>query len=134
MLNKLGFNRHTPHAVVFGPCRYGGLSLRDLTVKQGIAITENIFRHIRSNSPQGRQHLIALSWWQADIGTSYSLLEFPQTVFRYDTPHIYSTLRTFLATINGSIHIADLLPQLPLPLRQRDRCLMEVINDIPNIS
>ena len=49
-------------------------------------------------------------------------------------PHIYSTLCTFLATINGSIHIVDLIPQLPLPLWQSDHCLMEVINDLPNIS
>jgi hypothetical protein len=31
-LIKLGFNRHTAHAVVYSPSRYGGIGLRDLPV------------------------------------------------------------------------------------------------------
>jgi hypothetical protein len=35
-LAKIGFNRNTPHAVVYGPTIYNGLTMGDLPVEQGI--------------------------------------------------------------------------------------------------
>ena len=45
---KCGLNRHTPHAVIFGPSKYGGLARPDLWTEQAIEhlrVTLLVFTH-----------------------------------------------------------------------------------------
>jgi hypothetical protein len=83
--------------------------------------------HLRARSNQGTLALIALSWWQLRLGTSKPPLEDLQFRVPYDSPHWLSAHRTFLASIDGSIHIADLKGTNPTPLRATDICLMDVV-------
>ena len=46
-LLKLGFDRNTAHAVMFGSVQYGGLGMRNLWVEQGVAHLLLIIRHLR---------------------------------------------------------------------------------------
>jgi hypothetical protein len=45
-LQKLGFNKHFPRSVAFGPYEMGGLALRDLAVEQGISQIMSIMEHV----------------------------------------------------------------------------------------
>jgi hypothetical protein len=76
-LIKLGFNRNTAQAVVYGPSRYGGIGLRDLPGKQGSASITVFICHLRAGTQQGTLTRITLAWWQLRIGTSTPLLEDP---------------------------------------------------------
>jgi hypothetical protein len=133
-LNKLGFNRNTPHAVAFGPCIRAGLSMRDLPTEQGIALLLIIIRHLRSHTAQTKILLIALSWWQLVMGTSFSLLAHPDQVLLHDEAHIFSATRQYLKSVNGQLYIQDIEATLPRPLRERDFCLMDVICSLPNVT
>jgi hypothetical protein len=134
MLNKLGFNRHTPLAVALGPSLNLRLSLRDLPTEQGIALMVMIVRHLRSKSDQGRLLFIALSWWQLVMGTSYPLLQRPQRPILYDDAHIMSATRQFLKTVHGTLHIPELSSALPVPFRAQDQCLMDHFSLLPGAT
>jgi hypothetical protein len=71
--------------------------------------------------------LITLAWWQQVIGTQAPLLEYPSCPVPHDTPHLLSAHRTFLASINGSLHIANLEGTVPTPLRNDDVCLIDAV-------
>jgi hypothetical protein len=86
-LNKVGFNRNTPHPVVFGPCIRAGLSMRDLPTEQGIALLIMIIRHLRSHTAQTKILRIAL--WQLVMGTSFSFLATPDPILLHDEAHIF---------------------------------------------
>jgi hypothetical protein len=45
-LLKLGFNRHTAYAVVYGSVQYAGLDLRPLFIEQGIPMLLISMRHL----------------------------------------------------------------------------------------
>jgi hypothetical protein len=46
----------------------------------------------------------------------------------YDTPHLLSVHRAFLANIGGSFHVPDLQDTQPTPLPQADICIMDVVS------
>jgi hypothetical protein len=83
--------------------------------------------HLWARSTQGNLALIALSWWQLRLGTRKPPLEDPQFRIPYDLPHWLSAHRTFLAIIDGSIHIEDLQGTNPTLLRATDIYLMDVV-------
>jgi hypothetical protein len=94
-LNKLGFNRNTPNAVVFGPCIRAGLSMHDLPTEQGIALLVMFIRHLRSASAQSKLLRIALAWWQLVTGPrmhSWIIL----------TPSFFMTSHTFSLQLGSS--------------------------------
>jgi hypothetical protein len=116
-LNKIGFNRNTPHAVAFGPTIYNGLAMRDLTVEQGIGQLQLLIRHVRAESIQGSLFLITLSWWQHLAGVSFPLLQDTATPLPFLDADLPSSIRSYLATVDGSLHIPLIADQLPPPLR-----------------
>jgi hypothetical protein len=133
-LNKLGFNRNTPHAVVFGPCIRAGLSMRDLPTEQGIALLIMIIRHLHSYTAQTKILRISLSWWQLVMGTSFPLLANPDPLLLHDEAHIFSAARQFLKNANGQLYIQEIADNLPRPLCERDNCLMDMICSLPNVT
>jgi hypothetical protein len=102
---------------------YEALGLRNLPVEQGIAGITILIRHLRARTHQGSLILISLAWWELVAGLSTPLLEDPTIPFSYDTPHLLSAHRAFLATIGGSLHVPDLQDTQPTPLRQADICM-----------
>ena len=48
ILPKMGYNRHLPRAVVFGPRNFGALGLPSLVFEQGIQQLQFIGRHLRA--------------------------------------------------------------------------------------
>ena len=133
-LMKLGFNRNTAHAVVYGPSRYGALGLRDWPVEQGISQLTMFIRHLRGTTQQGRLLLISLAWWQLYTGTSYQLLQDPHPPVQFSDTNLFTVLRAFLKDINGSFYIAALASMLPSPNRVGDLCIMDVVSSLPNVT
>jgi hypothetical protein len=126
-LIKLGFNRHTAHAAVYGPFRYGGIGLRDLPVEQGIAGITMFIHHLRAGTQQmhldeNRSRLVA-----SPNRHQHPLLEDPTFPNPYDTPHLLSAHRIFLASVGGSMHIAALMDTQHTPLRVADVCLLDAV-------
>jgi hypothetical protein len=124
-LNKIGFNRNTPHAVAFGPTIYNGLAMRDLTVQQGIGQLQLLIRHVRAESTQGTLFLITLSWWQQLAGVSFPLLQDTTTPLPFLDADLPSSICSYLATVDGSLYIPAIADQLPTPLREADICLID---------
>jgi hypothetical protein len=131
---KLGFNRNTARAVAYGPSRYGALGLRDWVVEQGIAQLVMLLRHLRGKTDQGRLLLIALSWWHLYSGTSFQLLQDPHSPLHLGEHHIFSSLRSFLQEIDGSLYVNDLDRMLPSPNRVGDVTILPVLATLPNVS
>ena len=133
-LLRLGFNRNTAKAVVYGPARFGGLGFRHLAVEQGIAATLVLLRHIRAKTDLGNLLRIALSWWQLTVGQSTPLL----ADITLELPHIqwnwFSCLRAFLRRIHASVILPSAMQGFPPPLRERDVCIMDVIHRHPRIT
>ncbi|KAI2496301.1 hypothetical protein MHU86_18213 [Fragilaria crotonensis] len=72
---RCGFNRNTKKAILYGPLALGGASFRSLVVQQGVAQVMMFVRQWRTNSIAGKLLRIAVSWFQSQVGVSYSFLE-----------------------------------------------------------
>ena len=102
-LNKLGYSRSTPRAVRYGPTKFGGVNMHQLKDIQGSGQILQLLKHLRVQSPFQKMWLIALHWAQLQSGFHTPLLQDPKA----PAPHLeslyISSLREFLASINGSI-------------------------------
>jgi hypothetical protein len=125
-LNKLGDSRSMPQAVRYGPTRFGGVNMHQLKdIVQGSGQILQILKHLRIQSPFQKMWLIALHWAQLQSGYHVPLLQDPTV----PAPHLESlyitSLREFLALINGSI-VTDHCYTIPLQW-VHDRAIMDVV-------
>ena len=61
LLPKMGFNRHMPKAVLYGPHRFGGKQLMNIHTEQTVLHTEKFMAHIRGGDSIGNLQLILLN-------------------------------------------------------------------------
>ena len=80
ILNKLGYNRHFPHAVAFAPLSDFGCGLIDLRVEQGLTQIQAFLDYVGTQQRAGLVMLISLRHLQVEAGVSFDLLEFPSPV------------------------------------------------------
>lgn len=122
---RCGFNRNTKKAILFGPLALGGACFRSLSVQRGISQVMTFIRQWRKQSTAGKLLHITVSWFQAQVGVSFSFLDCVHDPF----PHLESkwlrSLRSFLATINAKLRLDT--PYLPELQRLHDFCIMDVI-------
>ena len=81
-LNKLGYNRHFPHAVAFAPATVFGVGLVDLRIEQGLSQVQSLLNYIGTNHNVGRVMLISIRHLQVEAGVSVDLLQHPTTPCR----------------------------------------------------
>jgi len=74
-LPKMGFNRHTARAVVYGPEERGGLGIKNLYVEQSVEQIKALTQHIRLASPLGKIMRINIDWVQLIAGTARPIFE-----------------------------------------------------------
>jgi hypothetical protein len=77
LLPKLHLNRHTPHAVIFGEPRFGGLYLPDLYTDQGYGQLRLLLGHLRKRDDTGQLILIAISHLQLLLGSATPFFALP---------------------------------------------------------
>ena len=98
ILPKLGYNRNTAKAIVYGPKQFGGIDLRSLCDKQGLAKLEHLVKHLRTPVTQASLHFqIALHWVQFTSGIGQPVLESPQVNLSYIESVWFKNLRVFMA-------------------------------------
>jgi hypothetical protein len=126
-LMKIGFNRNTALAVVFGAVIFGGLGMRHLYIEQGIAQLQLFIRHLRAGTDQGTLLRITIAWWQLVAGVSFPLLLHPDVPVPYLPNDWLSSLRGFLSFINGYLHMDGIAEDMPQRCRLDDCNIMDAI-------
>ena len=96
-LNKMGFSRTYPQALVFGPITHGGIGSIDLRIEQGIMSVTEIIRTLRTPGHGQNILRIFLRTFQHASGMSLPLLEYPEHRAPHLEGHYYVQLRKFLA-------------------------------------
>ena len=125
-LMKIGFNRNTPLAVVYGAVTHAGLGMRHQYIEQGIAQLQLFIRHIRAGTDQGTLLCITLSWWQLVAGVSFPLLQYPDRHVLYLDDDWLTSVRRFLSFINGYLEM-DSYDDRPQRCRANDCNILDII-------
>jgi hypothetical protein len=68
LLPIMHLNHHTPHAIIFGDPRYGGINLPDFYTVQGFQQLRLLIGHLSSQDDVGKMILIAISYLQLTLG------------------------------------------------------------------
>ena len=135
-LPKMGFNRHMKRDLAFAPRSYGGVGLTHGYAQQGAEGLCHLLTHLRWKEDLGTLMLAVLSQLQLLSGRGDCLLEYTAPSPKKNPKkgsHIYKwhhlgigwfqSLRFFLNSINGSLHIRDLWR--PKPVRAHDSVIMD---------
>jgi hypothetical protein len=79
LLPKMHLNRHTPHAVLFGPMKYGRLAMPDTYTDQGYGQLRFLIGHLHLADEVGDLIKIASSHLQVQVGsaTQFFCLPYP---------------------------------------------------------
>jgi hypothetical protein len=94
----MGFNRHFPRVVCWGPLGFGGLNLRDLFTEQGTLRIKSLMEHIYHDTETGKMIMIALQSLQMEAGILVHLLTDPTPLLVYTEPCWILATRDFMAT------------------------------------
>jgi hypothetical protein len=123
-LQKTGFNKHFPRAVVFGPTIMGGLDFRDLSIEQGISGISTLLCHVYHNSVPGKMIRIALANLQMEAGTGGDVMYETLPKLTYISDCWLKMIREFLQRHNLQLQIAGTWNFKAI--RENDAFLMDV--------
>ena len=74
-LPRLGYNRNTAKAIVYGPNIYGGIGMRNLWHEQGLAKLDTLVKHLRVPQSDATKHAhISIAWNQYIAGIGSPIL------------------------------------------------------------
>jgi hypothetical protein len=92
LLPKLHLNRHTPHAIIFGEAKYGGLAMPDLYTDQGYNQLKLLLGHLMLNVDNGKLIQLAISHIQLQLGVTKPFFSLPLPTYakRVDSNWIVS--------------------------------------------
>jgi ribonuclease HI len=124
ILPKLGLNRNTPRAIIFGPKSLGGLQLMDLRVEQIAVQWDTTRAHIRRLDRAGKGLYITAHDMQVQLGTSTPFYDHSPVDYYYTTTgtrwhYLWSRLRE----LNLKIEIYNFWT--PTLSYQNDRNIMD---------
>jgi hypothetical protein len=123
-LPKMGYNRHMPRAVVYGPEECGGMGIKNLYVEQSVEQIKAYMQHTRLDSPLGRIMSINKDWVQLIAGIEKPIFEDTKRLHHLEGEW-YISIREFLHSTSCQIKTIDgWLPQLE---RENDKCIMDVL-------
>ena len=124
ILNKMGYNRHYPHAVAFAPLSLFGCGLVDLRVEQGLMHIQSLLDYVGTNHRVGRVMITSLRHHlQVEAGVSFDLLTTPKPMLPYLTDCWLLSLRRFCNEFNISLRVRR--NRIPSVSRDGDTMLME---------
>jgi hypothetical protein len=127
-LTKCKFNRHFPHAVVFGSPYYGGGGWRHMCYEQGIQHVLILIKHLRAPGHFQSLLQISLRWHQLLAGVSFAPLEYPDIPLLHLEHAFLNCSRLFLAQCRAQL----VIPSVPIkPLfRPHDSFIMEAVGTL----
>ena len=123
-LPKMGYNRNTARAVVYGPAKHGGIGIKHLYAEQSIAQITALIQHTRLCSPLGRTICINLDWVQIIAGIQRPVLEDTQPIQHMEGKW-FKSIREFLHKTACTIRIDGLWT--PRVQRLHDQCIMDAL-------
>ena len=107
VLPSLGYNRHTSHAVLFGPHRYGGAASHHLGNEQGTQHIRRFMGHLCQDDDITKLFIIELNLLQLHAGCGVQILSTNYNDYPY-APHYHLTyLWKFLNQIKATMHVSD---------------------------
>ena len=126
LLPKLGYNRHLPLALRFGPTKYGGVGLKHMYTEQCIKHLQYFIGTLRQDTEQADTLRILISTYQLQIGTEQLFLNYPQSDFSY---YQITSRTSFLWSVSNHLQITYKIEDiwLPKPARVGDRTIMELL-------
>ena len=83
ILPKMGFNRHFPRAVIFGPMKYQGKQLKDYKIFQYTSHLVRFVGYLRQDKDIGNLLRIQMDQHQMLIGSGAHFLELKSTDYPY---------------------------------------------------
>ena len=124
IIQRLGFNRSFPRAVVHAPKHHGGLGIIKLTnIQQKDKITF-VLKHARNTTTIAKWLETTMDWQQLHAGTTYCIFKQPQTQLLYLQKNWLTELRRALANTNCKLHLTF---TKPTKLRRiHDAAIMEI--------
>jgi hypothetical protein len=81
LLPKMHLNQHTPHVIVFGENKYGGLEPPDLYTDQGYGQLKLLIGHLKMKDEIGNLILIAISHLQIHVGSAKPFFTLPYPIY-----------------------------------------------------
>jgi hypothetical protein len=122
---KEGFNRNISRSLLYGPSDYAGGGHIRWKWMQGEGKIMNFLKYWRIDGQISTAVRIAVSWYQAHTGVSFSLFADAHTPILYsDSRWLHSSLRGFLSSIDGLITLDQTF--IPQAQRQGDEHLMDI--------
>ena len=113
-LNKFGYHRNYPHAVVFAPIRLFGCGMCGLCIEQGLAQINALLDYIGTSHKIGDVMSISLRSLQVEAGISSDILAVPSKEVMYVTDCWFLGLRIFFrSTVSGFMSRQTEFPHLP---------------------
>jgi hypothetical protein len=123
-LQKMGYEKLFPRAVVYGTTDYGGLGLNQLYSTSMCQKIEIILGNVNKRSSLGEGIILNLGWVQIHSGISIPVLESFQLVL-YIQPNWFNHIHLFLMQINAIIRIRGLW--VPEKQRKNDKIIMDEV-------
>jgi hypothetical protein len=105
---KVGFNRNSSRALLYGPTDYAGGGHFRWKWLQGEGQVMNFLKYWRTDGQISTILRIAVSWYQQHAGVSFSMFDDVRTtLIPYSEARWLHSLHTFLATIDGQLELDD---------------------------
>ncbi len=125
LIQKLHLNKHTPHAVLFGDARYGGLGLPDLYTDQGFGQLKFLVGHLKLADDTGLI-CISLSHLQIYTGSATPVLSLAFAPYAkwIDSSWLTSVWK-YTSQLKIGIDIED--QWTPIVCRLHDALIMDVV-------
>ena len=125
LLPKLGMNRHTPRAVVYGPMKYGGRNLIDMRIEQPTQHLRRTLGHMRRLDNTGKLMIITKRDTQLESGLSTPFYKNDPDIYNYVTKNTrWHYLWQEIYKYNINIEFYN--EWLPRAKYENDRNIMEV--------
>jgi hypothetical protein len=123
-LPKMGYNKHTARAVVYGPEECGGMGIKNLYIEQSLEQINVFMQHTRLESPLGDIMNINLDCVQLIAGIERPVFEDTKLLYHLEGEWFIS-IREFLQATECQIKTTNRWkPQLE---REQDKCIMDAI-------
>jgi hypothetical protein len=125
-LPKMGYNRTTARAIVYGAAEQGGIGIKSLYAEQSIAQITALMQHTRLYSPLGRAIRVNLEWVQIIAGIAKPVLQDTRPL-QHMEGEWFKSIREFLHKTNSTAKIDNIwTPKLQ---RINDKCIMDVLRE-----
>jgi len=105
ILPKLGFNRHMPKVVLYGPRLYGGKQIMNTHTEQIILHLETFMAHIRGEDDIGTLQRILLNKQQLVTGAEEYILQTPYAKYQYCEHNEVTFLWDQLSKLNIQVDV-----------------------------